>query len=50
VVSEPTIAVSRVCGVRGSGIWSMAYVGLEWSHDMSYDDSRHTEVAKRGGS
>jgi hypothetical protein len=39
-----------VCGVRGSGIWCMAHVGLEWSHDMAYDDTRHPDVAKRGGS
>jgi hypothetical protein len=36
--------------VRGSGIWRMAHVGPEWSHGMSYDDTRHTDVAKRGGS
>jgi hypothetical protein len=28
----------------------MAHVGLEWSHGMAYDDTRHTDVAKRGGS
>jgi hypothetical protein len=28
----------------------MAHVGPEWSHGMSYDDTRHTDVAKRGGS
>jgi hypothetical protein len=50
VVLEPTLAVSRVCGVRGSGIWCMAHVGLEWSHGMAYDDTRHTYVTKRGGS
>jgi hypothetical protein len=27
----------------------MAHVGLEWSHGMAYDDTRHTNVAKRGG-
>jgi hypothetical protein len=26
------------------------YVGLEWSHGMAYDDTRHTDVAKRGDS
>jgi hypothetical protein len=36
--------------VRGSGIWRMAHVGLEWSHGMTYDDTRHIDVAKRGGS
>jgi hypothetical protein len=40
-----------VCGwVRGLGIWHMADVGPEWSHGMPYDDTRHTDVAKRGGS
>jgi hypothetical protein len=28
----------------------MTHVGPEWSHDMTYDDTRHTDVAKRGGS
>lgn len=28
----------------------MAHVGLEWSHDMAYDDTRHTDMTKRGGS
>jgi hypothetical protein len=28
----------------------MAHVGLEWSHGMAYDDTRHTDMAKRGGS
>jgi hypothetical protein len=28
----------------------MAHVGSEWSHGMTYDDTRHTGVAKRGGS
>jgi hypothetical protein len=27
----------------------MAHVGPEWSHGMAYDDTRHTNVAKRGG-
>ena len=27
----------------------MAHVGPEWSHGMAYDDTRHTDVAKRGG-
>jgi hypothetical protein len=39
-----------VCGLGGSGIWCMAYVGPEWSHGMAYDDTRHIDVAKRGGS
>jgi hypothetical protein len=25
-------------------------VGPEWSHGMAYDDTRHIDVAKRGGS
>jgi hypothetical protein len=28
----------------------MAHVGPKWSYDMAYDDTRHTIVAKRGGS
>jgi hypothetical protein len=28
----------------------MVLVGLEWSHGMAYDDTRNTDVAKRGGS
>jgi hypothetical protein len=28
----------------------MGHVGPEWSHGMAYDDTRHTDVAKRGGS
>jgi hypothetical protein len=28
----------------------MAHVGPGWSHDMVYDDTGHTNVAKRGGS
>jgi hypothetical protein len=39
-----------VCELRGSGIWHMSHVGLEWSHGIAYDDTRHTDVAKRGGS
>jgi hypothetical protein len=27
----------------------MAHVDLEWSHGMAYDDTRHTDVAKREG-
>jgi hypothetical protein len=27
----------------------MTHVGPEWSHDMTYDNTRHTDVAKRGG-
>jgi hypothetical protein len=38
-----------VCELEGSGIWRMAHVGLKWSHGMAYDDTRHTDVAKRGG-
>jgi hypothetical protein len=39
-----------VCGLGGSGICHMAHVGPEWSHGMAYDDTRHTDVTKRGGS
>ena len=39
-----------VCGLGGSGIWRTTHVGPEWSHGMAYDDTRHTDVAKRGGS
>jgi hypothetical protein len=46
-----------VCGlgVRVYGAWrmwtrSVAHVDPEWSHGMAYDDTRHTDVAKRGGS
>jgi hypothetical protein len=39
-----------VCGLGGSGIRRLAHVGPEWSHGMAYDDTRHTDVAKRGGS
>jgi hypothetical protein len=35
---------------RGLGIWRMVHVGPELSHGMAYDDTRHTDVAKRGGS
>ena len=38
-----------VCGLGGSGIWRMVHVGPDWSHGMSYDDTRHTDVAKREG-
>jgi hypothetical protein len=48
VVSKPTLAVSRAC--VGYGFRYMAHVGPEWSHGMAYDDTRHTNVAKRGGS
>jgi hypothetical protein len=39
-----------VCGLGGLGIWRMEHVDLEWSHGMQYDDTRHTNVVKRGGS
>jgi hypothetical protein len=26
----------------------MTYVDSEWSHGMAYDDTAHTDVAKRG--
>jgi hypothetical protein len=41
---------ASVCGLGGLGIWRMAHVGLEWSHGMAYDNTRHIDVAKRGGS
>jgi hypothetical protein len=28
----------------------MAHVGPKWSHGLAYDGTRHTDVAKRGGS
>jgi hypothetical protein len=40
--------VSRAC--VGYGFGYMAHVGLEWSHGMAYDDTGHTDMAKRGGS
>jgi hypothetical protein len=40
----------RSLWVRDLGIWRMAHVGPEWSHDMAYYDTRHIDVAKRGGS
>jgi hypothetical protein len=36
-----------VCGLGGSGIWLMAHVGSELSHGMAYDDTRHTDMARR---
>jgi hypothetical protein len=32
------------------GAWRMAHVGPKWSHGMTYDDTRHTDVTKMGGS
>jgi hypothetical protein len=37
-----------VCGLGGSGIRCMVHVAPKWSHGMTYDDTRHTDVAKRG--
>jgi hypothetical protein len=45
--SRPSRFHGRVWA-RGFGY--MAHVGPEWSHGMAYDDTRHTDVAKRGGS
>jgi hypothetical protein len=28
----------------------MVYVGIEWSHGMSHDNTGHIDVTKRGGS
>jgi hypothetical protein len=39
-----------VCGLGGLGIWRMVHVGPEWSRGMAYDDTRHRDMAKRGGS
>jgi hypothetical protein len=36
--------------VRGLGIWRLQHVGPESSHGMAYDDTRHTDIAKRGDS
>jgi hypothetical protein len=47
--SRPSWFHGRVWA-RGSGIWHMAHVGPEWSHGMAYDDTRHINVTKRGGS
>jgi hypothetical protein len=41
---------TSLCGLGGLDIWRMAHVGPEWSHGMAYDNTRHTDVAKRGGS
>jgi hypothetical protein len=38
-----------VCGIGDSGVWRMTHVGLEWTYGMIYDDTRHTDVDKRGG-
>jgi hypothetical protein len=50
VVSEPTLRFHGRVWVRGLGIWRMTHVGPEWSHGMSYDDTRDIDVAKRGDS
>jgi hypothetical protein len=39
-----------VCGLAGSSIWRMTHVSPEWSQGMAYDDTRHTDMTKRGGS
>jgi hypothetical protein len=49
VLERPSWFHGRVW-VRGSGILRMAHVGPKWSHGMAYNDTRHTDVAKRGGS
>jgi hypothetical protein len=46
--SRPSRFHGRVWA-RGSGIWRMVHVGPEWSHGMAYDDTIHTDMAKRGG-
>jgi hypothetical protein len=50
MVSKPTSRFHACVGVMGSSIWRMAHVGLEWSHGMAYNDTRHTDIAKRRGS
>ena len=37
-----------VCALGGSGIWRMAHVGPEWSQGIAYNNTRHTDVTKRG--
>jgi hypothetical protein len=39
-----------MCGLGGPSIWRMVHVGPKWSHGMAYDDTRRTDMAKRGGS
>jgi hypothetical protein len=34
--------------LEGSGIWRMAHVGPEWSQGIAYNNTRHTDVTKRG--
>jgi hypothetical protein len=49
-IRADTRGFTGMCGLGGSVIWRMAHVGPEWSHGMAYDDTRHIDVAKRGGS
>jgi hypothetical protein len=49
-IRADTRGFAGVCGLGGLGIWRMAHVGPEWSHGMAYDNTRHTDVAKMGGS
>jgi hypothetical protein len=46
MVPESTLEVSWRVWARGSSIWRMAYVGLEWSHGMAYANTRSTNMAK----
>jgi hypothetical protein len=43
--SRPSKFHGRVW-VRGLGIWCIAHVGPVWSHGMTYDNTRHTDLAK----
>jgi hypothetical protein len=45
-IRDDSRGFTGVCGLGGSSIWRM------WARSghMAYDDTRHTDVAKRGGS
>jgi hypothetical protein len=49
VLERPSWFHGRVW-VRGSGIWRMAHVVPKWSHGMSYNETKHIDVAERGSS
>jgi hypothetical protein len=51
MVSEPTLAVSQVCVGLGFGIYDAWRMWARSGHmALAYDDIRHTDVARRGGS
>jgi hypothetical protein len=50
MASERTSRFHGRVWARGLGTWHMTHVSPEWSHGMAYDGTRHTDVAKRGGS